>query len=535
SLLLESLSIDRTRNAIHSLMKLSPSTATVKRGKTEIVVHVESVDVGDVLVLRPGERIPLDGEVLHGFSTVDQSAITGESVPITKKTGDAVFAGSLNQRGTLEIRATKPASDSTIARIVHLVEEAESQRAPSQTFVEKFAGVYTPAVFLLAIGIGLVPPLLFQQPFGEWFYRALVLLVIACPCALVISTPVTIVSALTNAARNGLLIKGGKYLERLAAIDAVAFDKTGTLTKGHVAVVDVISLDTLSAREITRIAAAVELKSEHHLADALLRHASKQNILLDDLAVDEFESIPGKGVRATVDGRQFTLGNHQFAEELGVCSPEVEKTLATLEAQGHTVVILADDQRTLGVIAIADQIRTESRPALDALRKLGVRESVLLTGDNRGTARNIASQLGFDTVEAELLPEDKLSLVRVLKSKYKTVSMIGDGVNDAPALALSDVGIAMGGIGSDTTLETADVVLMSDDLSRVPYGISLARKALRIIKQNIALALAIKAIFLVLGIFGLTSLWLAILADDGATLLVVVNGMRLLRNGKKHA
>ncbi|MBI3004315.1 MAG: cadmium-translocating P-type ATPase [Ignavibacteriales bacterium] len=530
SLLLESLSMEKTRNAVHSLMKLSPTTATVKRGTIESVVAVESVGVGEVIVLRPGERIPLDGEVVGGFSTVDQSAITGESVPVVKKTGSTVFAGSLNQRGTLDVRATKRASDSTIARIVHLVEEAESQKAPSQTFVEKFARSYTPAVFLLAVCIALVPPLMFQQEFGEWFYRALVLLVIACPCALVISTPVTIISALTNAARNGLLIKGGKHLERLAVVDAVAFDKTGTLTEGNVAVVDVISFDSISAQEITKIAAAVELRSEHHLAGALLRYAEQQRIALDDLAVDHFESVPGKGVRATVNQKNFTLGNHQFAEELKVCSPRVEEILAELEAKGQTAIILADERQALGVISVADRIRTESTSALESLRKLGVRESILLTGDNRGTAQRVSAQLGFDTVEAELLPEDKLSLIRKLKSRYKTVSMIGDGVNDAPALAMSDVGIAMGGIGSDTTLETADIVLMSDDLSKVPYGVSLARKTLRIVKQNIMFALAVKAIFLVLGVFGLTSLWLAILADDGATLLVVLNGMRVLRS-----
>ncbi|HLF20001.1 MAG TPA: cation-translocating P-type ATPase, partial [Bacteroidota bacterium] len=433
SLLLESLSMDRTRSAIQSLMKLSPTTAVVKKGAVETVVPVESVEIGDVIVLRPGERIPVDGEVVSGFSTVDQSAITGESMPILKKTGDSVYAGSLNQRGTLDVRAVKPASDSTIARIVHLVEEAESQRAPSQTFVEKFARFYTPSVFLLAIGIALVPPLLFHEPFGGWFYRALVLLVIACPCALVISTPVSIVSALTSAARNGLLIKGGKYLERLAKIDAMAFDKTGTLTEGRLVVMNIVSFDSISDQEILRIAAAVEVRSEHHLAEALLRHAQKENINLDDVVIEHFESVPGKGVRATVNRRHFTLGNHQFAEELGVCSPQVERILAELESKGHTAVILADERQALGVISVADTIRTESKTALESLHKLGVRQTILLTGDNRGTAQHIASRLGFDSAESDLLPDDKLSFIKKLKSRYATVSMVGDGVNDAPA------------------------------------------------------------------------------------------------------
>ncbi len=533
SLLLESMSIERTRHAIHSLMKLSPLAAVIKRGTIERLVPVEEVKIDNIVVLRPGERVPLDGEVVSGFSTVDESAITGESAPVVKKAGDQVYAGSLNQRGTLDIRVTKPASDSTIARIVQLIEEAESQRAPSQTFVEQFARVYTPTVFGLAVCLAVVPPLAFQEPFGEWLYRALVLLVIACPCALVISTPVTIVSALTNAARNGLLIKGGKHLERLAKLDAVAFDKTGTLTEGHVAVVDVISFDSLTAGEITRIAAAVELRSEHHLAGALLRYAEEHQISLDDIAIDQFESIPGKGVRATVNGKIFALGNHQFAEELKVCSPRVEQSLAELEAKGQTAIILADDRHALGIISVADRIRTESPSAIASLRKLGVQESILLTGDNRGTAQHVAEQLGFDKVEAELLPENKLALIRSLKSRHRTVSMIGDGVNDAPALAMADVGIAMGGVGSDTTLETADIVLMSDDLSKVPYGISLARRTLRVIKQNITLALLVKTFFITFGILGLSSLWLAILADDGVTLVVVINAMRLLRKPTK--
>jgi len=532
SLLLESRSIERTRQAIQALMKLSPSLATVKKDGITVQIPVEEVSVGDIVLVKPGERIPVDSKVISGVSSVDQSAITGESVPIAKRAGDEVFAGSFNQRGALEVQTIRPASDSTLSRIIHLVEEAQTQRAHRQTLVERFARVYTPAVFLLAICVASIPPLLLHQEFGTWFYRSLVLLVIACPCALVISTPVTIASALTNAARHGILIKGGIHLENLASIDAVAFDKTGTLTEGRIDVIEVIPLNSLSRREIIKIAASVELHSEHHLAQAFLSHADRENVRLDDIIIEQFESIPGKGVRAVVNRNPFSLGNHQFAEELGVCSPEVERLVSGVEARGHTAVILANEKEALGIISLADRVRTESKGTLTQLRGLGVREAVLLTGDSRSTAMNIAAELGFDTVRADLMPQDKLAVIEELKSKYQTVCMVGDGVNDAPALALSDLGVAMGGIGSDSALETADVVLMSDDLSKMPFGMKLGKKALRAIRQNIILAIVTKLVFLTLGVLGVSSLWLAILADDGATILVVLNGLRLLRNPK---
>jgi len=528
SLLLESLSLDRSHRAIQSLLTLSPQTACVKRDGKETVVPLEELTVGEVIVVRPGERIPLDGEVIAGYSSVNQAAITGESMPVPKEIGDAVFAGSLNQHGALEIRVTRLSTDTTLARIVHLIEEAQSRKAPLQSFIERFAVVYTPAVFALAIGLALLPPLLFGGDFSEWFYRALVVLVIACPCALVISTPVTIVSAMTNAARHGILVKGGKHLEALANVRAVAFDKTGTLTEGKPEVTDIVLLDSLSPRDILQLVAAAELKSEHHLADALVRKAREEGIDLSTLRPEDFSAITGKGIRTTVNGREYIVGNHQLVEEMGVCSPRVEELLRRLEQQGKTVVLLADSENVLGMIAVADRVRRDARATLQRLHALGIEYTILLSGDNRRIAESVARELGFDEARAELLPEHKLELIQSLQSTYRKVAMVGDGINDAPALAAADVGIAMGGIGSDTALETADVVLMSGNILRIPYAIRLGKKALAIIKQNIVLALGTKLVFLILGALGLSTLWLAILADDGVALAVVLNGMRLL-------
>ena len=427
------------------------------------------------------------------------------------------------------MRVAKPANDSTIARIIHLVEEAQSKKAPSQAFVERFARYYSPAVFGLALAIAIVPPLVLTASLDEWFYRALVLLVIACPCALVISTPVTLVSALTNAARHGVLIKGGRHLEVLAGVRSFAFDKTGTLTEAQLTVTDIIPLNTLSPLEILRVTAAAELKSEHHLADALLRKAEEEGVSLSDARTEDFSSITGKGIRTKVDGVTYIVGNHQLMEDLGVCSEVVERVLDSLEGQGKTVIILADEQQVLGVIAVTDRIRTQSGSTVQALHRLGIERVVLLTGDNQRTGAAVAEKLQVDELRAELLPEQKLEVIRELKARYGSVAMVGDGINDAPALAAADIGIAMGGIGSDTALETADIALMADNIGKVSFGVLLGKKTLRIIKQNITLALLTKGVFIVLGMVGLSSLWLAILADDGAALLVILNGLRVLR------
>jgi Cd2+/Zn2+-exporting ATPase len=499
SLLIESFSLDRVRRAIRSLMSISPPSATVIRDGKENTLRVEEIKIGELMIIRPGKRIPLDGEVINGHSGVDETPISGEPFPALKRNGDRVYAGSFNQRGALEVRVLKRANDSTIARMIHLVEEAQSKKAPSQTFIERFTRYYTPSVFALAIALTLVPPLFFDVPFSEWLYRSLVLLVIACPCTLVISTPVTLVGALTNAAGHGILVKGGKHIEALAKIRAVAFDKTGTLTQGQLTVTDVVALNTLPTRDILRIAAAAELKSEHRLAEALLGKAEEEGITLHEATTEEFLSITGKGIRTKVDGKMGVVGNHQLVEEMNICSPAVEEVLHRLEDQGKTVVSVSDNQQALGVIAIADRIRQESGSVVRDLHRLGVERVVLLTGDSGSVAAAVAEKLGVDELRAELLPEDKLAVVNELKTQYGAVAMVGDGINDAPALAAADVGITMGGIGSDTALETADVVLMTDNIAKVPYGISLGKRTLRIVKQNIALALLTKTVFLTWG------------------------------------
>lgn len=531
SLLLEALSTERSRRAIESLMDLSPSTALVRLQDRDVVVPIEEIPVDAAIILRPGERVPLDGTVLGGTSTIDQSAITGESLPVPKSAGDPVFAGSFNQRGSLEIRVTRTAGDSTLARIIRLVEEAQSRKAPAETFIERFAKVYTPAVFVLALALAFVPPFLFGASFDDWFYRALVLLVIACPCALVISTPVTVINAITRAARSGVLIKGGRHLEQLAGLRAIGFDKTGTVTTGASVITEVIRLDSLPESEIIRIATALEAKSEHHLARAFLQKAEAEGIDIRPADVRNFESMPGRGIRGSVDGNQFAVGNHSFVEELGLCNQELEGILGTLERSGKTAVVLLNDQGPVAVVGISDEARTGSREAMSELRELGIPHLALLTGDNRTTATRIGRALGVDEIHAELLPGQKLDVIHSLKQRHGRTAMVGDGVNDAPALAAADVGFAMGGIGSDTALETADVVLMSDNLLQIPATVRLGKKALAIIKQNIAIALATKAVFLALGVMGMTSLWLAILADDGATLVVVLNSLRLLAGG----
>jgi Cd2+/Zn2+-exporting ATPase len=530
SLLLESMSIDRGRRSLDSLLKLAPSTAKIRQTSGEVAVPIENVPLGSIMIIRPGERIPLDGVVTDGFSSVDQSPITGESVPVAKSPGEPIFAGSFNQRGALEARVTKISADSTLATIIHMIEEAQNKKAPVQTFIERFAHYYTPSVFFAALAIVGIPPLLFGAPFDVWLYRGLVLLVIACPCALVISTPVTVMSALTSAARQGILIKGGRHLEQLASVRAIALDKTGTLTMGSPTITDIIAVDSLPPGEILRIAAALELRSEHHLADAFLLKAAQEHIDLDGITVDRFDSITGKGIKATVSSKAYWIGNHSLIEELGVCSPRLESILHSLEQQGKTSVVLTDESGPLGVIGIADQLRSESPQAVRALHDEGIQSVILLTGDNRGSGEAIARNLGVDDASYELMPADKLDAIRSLQSKYGSVAMVGDGINDGPALAAADVGIAMGGVGSDTVLETSDVVLMSDNLMRIPTAIRLGKKSLSVIRQNIAIALVVKALFLALGVLGMTSLWLAILADDGATLVVVLNSLRLLRN-----
>jgi Zn2+/Cd2+-exporting ATPase len=551
--LLESWSMDRARSAIRSLMELAPPEALVRRDGREESLRVEEIRLGDLLLVKPGERIPLDARVVRGASTVNQAPITGESLPVEKVEGDEVFAGTINQEGALEIEVTHLVEDTTLARIIHLVQEAQAQKAPSQRFVDEFAAYYTPSVIGGAILLAIIPPVFFAQPFDAWFYRALVLLVISCPCALVISTPVTIVSGLAAAARAGVLIKGGRYLEAIGRLQAIAFDKTGTLTYGAPVVTDILVLgsqfrvhssqtESISAvnrepssvnreqREVLRIAAALEARSEHHLGHAIVRKARELGIAWPE--VEAFLSQTGRGVQARIDGETYFIGNHRFAEEVGFCGPDVEARLADLQREGNTAVVVGTETDALGIIAIADQVREQIPHVLRQLGAAGIRKLIMLTGDNRGTAEAVAQHLGIQEYLADLLPEEKVEKVQELTRRYGHVAMVGDGVNDAPALAASSIGIAMGAAGTAQALETADVALMADDLRKLPFAIILGRRARRVVQQNIAASLAVKALFLALAIPGYATLWMAVGADMGASLLVILNGLRLLQQSQ---
>ncbi len=525
--LLEARSMDRARGAIRALMALTPADALVRRGGEEARVPADQVLVGDVVIVRPGEKIPVDGRVFGGTSFVNQAPVTGESLPVDKRNGDQVFAGTINGRGMLEIEVTRPRRDTTLARIIHLVERAQAQRAPTQTFVDRFARVYTPIVLALAVLVAVVPPLIAGGDFREWLYRSLVLLVISCPCALVISTPVSIVSALAAAARKGVLIKGGVHLERTGEVTCVAFDKTGTLTRGCVRVVEVVSIDGVPPRDLVALAASLEARSEHPIGAAIVEHAIAEGITVTP--AEAFEALPGLGAQGRVGQVDALIGNHRLVEERGMCSPAVDAHLSRLSASARTAVLVARSGGVAGIIAVADEPRATAREAVEQLRDHGVRHVALLTGDNAVTARALASELGIDEVEAELLPENKVDAVQRLKRKHGVVAMVGDGVNDAPALAIADVGIAMGVAGTDAALETADVALMADELLKIPYALRLSRATLRNMRVNIAFSLTLKAAFLIMAIGGTATLWMAVVADMGASLVVIANSLRLLR------
>jgi Cd2+/Zn2+-exporting ATPase len=526
--LLEARSMDRARNAIRRLLDLSPKEATVRREDGEIRLPVEQIRVGDVVVPRPGERVPVDGIVLEGTSTVNQAPITGESVPVAKTPGSRVLAGSLNGRGVLEIRADRHAADSSLARIIHLVENAQAQRARSQTFIDGFARSYTPAMIAFALALVIVPPLLFGQPFSTWLYRGLVVLVIACPCALVISTPVSVVCGLTRAAREGILFKGGFHLEELGRIRTFFFDKTGTLTKGKPEVVHVESFCDLPEKELLRLAAALESRSEHPLAGAILEAAGR-NGASEPLPAPTFvQAVPGMGIRGNVDGGTYIVGNPALFDNGSALSGPQRAIVEGWERKGATVVLIGIEKMPLGMVAIRDTVREEARDGLAELRRLGASELTMLTGDNPETGKAIASQLPIDSVHAGFLPEDKVALVREAVEKGKKVAMVGDGINDAPALALATVGVVMGAAGTDVALEAGDVALMGDDLRKLPFAVRLGRRTLRIIRFNVAFSLATKVLFLVLATVGMATLWMGVAADMGASLLVIGNSLRLL-------
>jgi Cd2+/Zn2+-exporting ATPase len=527
---LQGYTLDKTRNSIRALMDLTPGEALVSRNGIEMTLSVQGIQIDDIVIVRPGERIPMDGKVVEGFSSVNQAPITGESLPVEKMIGDEVYAGTINEQGSLHIKVARLAQDNTISRIINMVEEAQGQRAPSQQFIDKFAKYYTPIVLVVAILVASIPTLFFGQSFHKWFYEAMAMLLVACPCALVISTPVSIVSAIGSAAKSGVLIKGGAYLEEVGALSVIAFDKTGTLTLGKPRVTDIIPVNGYSEQDIVGIAAAIESRSEHPLGEAILNYAREKDMSIP--VISNFKAVPGQGAWGEVNSKPYQIGNTRFFTDNKINLDylnKIEDTITALQNEGKTVMILGDENKILGLLAVADVIRENSRSAIESLIQAGIMKVVMLTGDNQRTAQAIADQLGIEDFRADLLPEDKVKAMKNLLDQHQKVAMVGDGVNDAPAMAIATVGIAMGVVGTDAALETADIALMADDLTKLSYAIKLSRKTLRIIKQNITLALVIKGLILLLVIPGWLTLWLAVVGDMGSSLLVTLNGMRLLR------
>ncbi|MCU6435296.1 heavy metal translocating P-type ATPase [Undibacterium sp. Jales W-56] len=528
--IIESKSLDRARNAIRGLLDLTPQSATVRQlDGSWGGMQAKDVPLGMVVRVKPGERLALDGVITSGQSAINQAPITGESLPVDKTVDDTVFAGTINESGSFEFRVTARASDSTLARIIHAVESAQGSRAPTQRFVDQFARIYTPGVFAVAVLVAIVPPLVVGAAWMDWIYKALVLLVIACPCALVISTPVTIVSGLAAAARKGILIKGGVYLEGGRKLTVLALDKTGTITHGKPAQTDFILLNRDEATVLS-LAASLAARSDHPVSRAIARAASQAKVAPREIA--GFAALPGRGVRGEANGETLHLGNHRLLAELGLGSSKLETMFDELELQGKTVVMLATPDQVLGLFAVADTVKETSRQAIAELHSLGVR-TLMLTGDNPHTAAAIARQVGIDDARGDQLPEDKLKMIESLSTANEQVGMVGDGINDSPALARADIGFAMGAAGTDTAIETADVALMDDDLRKIPAFIRLSQMTASILTQNIVLALGIKAVFLVLTLMGYSTMWMAVFADMGASLLVVFNGLRLLRQGNR--
>ncbi|MHB1001169.1 MAG: heavy metal translocating P-type ATPase [Armatimonadota bacterium] len=525
---LEARTVDRTRESVRSLLNLFPAQARVRKDGVDTLIPINDVAVGDMFIVLPGEKIPTDGIIVSGTSTVNQASVTGESIPVEKSPGDMVFAGTINQRGSIDATATTTVEDNTLAKIVHLVEEAQAEKAPTQRFTEVFGRYYTPIVIILAVLISIIPPFVFGEPFVEWFYKALTLLVVSCPCALVISTPVSIVSAIGNAAHNGVLIKGGSHLETIGGISVIAFDKTGTITTGEAKVSDIIPSDGFSQEQVLSLAASVESRSEHPLAAAILRKAEEQGISFE--AITDFEALTGMGAAARFNGTTCLVGNTRLMDQLGVDISDHTDMLNSLQDQGKTAVLTAVDGKLAGIIAISDTLRSTAKEAFQELRRIGVQRIVMITGDNEKTARAVAHDLDIDEYYAELLPQDKVDIVRLLIERFGSrVVFVGDGVNDAPALAAATVGVAMGVAGSDTALETADIALMSDDLRKLPFAVRLGRRSLSTIKNNIIFSLGVIAFLIATSIIGWLTLSLGVLGHEGSALIVILNGMRLLK------
>lgn len=525
---LERYSMEKARQSIRSLMDIAPKEALIKRNGVTLLLPVSDVQIDDIMIVKPGQKLAMDGVIVKGHSAINQAAITGESVPIEKTVTDDVFAGTLNGEGALEVQVTKKVTDTTIAKIIHLVEEAQGEKAPSQAFVDKFAKFYTPTIIAIAALTMVFPPLFLGGDWNTWLYQGLSLLVVGCPCSLVISTPVSIVSAIGNAAKNGVLIKGGIYLEEIGGLKAIAFDKTGTLTEGKPIVTDFITNDSAEEDHYLTIIAALESLSQHPLASAIINEA-KEKQLSHTVTINNFYSITGKGIRGDYEGTTYLVGNPKLFSNVAIESSPLMASYQHFQNEGKTVMLFGKEKEILAIIAVADKVRDSSASIIKTLHQLGIKQTIMLTGDNNQTAKAIGQQVGVTTIKGELMPEDKLDYIKSLKQSYENVAMIGDGINDAPALASATVGIAMGGAGEDTALETADVALMGDDLQKLPFLIKLSRKTLKIIKQNITFSLMIKLLAVLLIIPGWLTLWIAILADMGATLLVTLNGLRLMK------
>lgn len=526
---LERFSMDKARQSIRSLMDIAPKEALIRRNNVEQLVSVDKIDIDDIMIIKPGQKIAMDGLVINGHSSVNQAAITGESVPVEKQLDDEVFAGTLNEEGVLEVKVTKKVTDTTIAKIIHLVEEAQGERAPAQAFVDKFAKYYTPFIIIMALLIVVVPPLFFGGDWNKWLYQGLSILVVGCPCSLVISTPVSIVSAIGNAAKNGVLVKGGVYLEEIGHLRAIAFDKTGTLTKGKPVVTDFIATSSETDINYLSIISSLESLSQHPLASAILNEADKTNVDYKSIQIEDFQSITGKGLTGIHQNIRYYIGSPKLFSASVIEETAVKVQYRQFQEQGKTAMYFGTDEQILGVIAVADEVRDSSAAVISELHKLSIEHTIMLTGDNTKTAESIGKQLGVTEIKGDLMPQEKLDSIKALRTTYNKVAMVGDGINDAPALATSTVGIAMGGAGTDTALETADVALMGDDLQKLPFIVRLSRQTLKVIKQNITFSLGIKLLALLLVIPGWLTLWIAIVADMGATLLVTLNGLRLMK------
>jgi Cd2+/Zn2+-exporting ATPase len=522
---LEDYTSERARNSIGALIKLAPETALVKRYNKNIKMHAHAVKVDEIIVVKPGDKIPLDGTVTNGISSVNQAAITGESIAVTKSVGDTVFAGTINEEGYLEVKVTKRSDETVLSKIIELVKDSQKRKSNTEAFIDRFAGYYTPMVIVLAMIVAIVPPFIWGLSFDTWFYRALVLLVVSCPCALAISTPVAMVSGITAATKNGVLIKGGEYVEEMQNTKIMVFDKTGTLTKGKLEVTDIIPFNNYSKDEILQIAASIESKSKHPLAEAMLRHSEESEITFKD--VNEFESIPGKGLKGKINDKLFYIGTKSLFKK-NIKFPN--NLIEDFEIQGKTTIIISEEENIIGLIGLMDTIKDLSKITIKELNKRKIK-TVMLTGDNGGTAKAVASELGIDEYYANLLPENKVKVVDELMAKYKHVVMVGDGVNDAPALVRSNVGVAMGAAGSDVAIESADISLMHDDISKINYLIDLSKKTMDVVKENISISIIVKTSFAILAVFGLVTLWMAVaFGDMGLSLAVILNALRIGRN-----